>query len=79
LSTKRPIFQQPDGNGIRFLAGRARRGPNPDRAIIWLCVDDLGEKAVRQAPELMILAVKIGFVDRERVYQMLDFIVGVGP
>ena len=36
------------------------------------------EKIGRHAAELMILAIEIGLVDRERVDEMLDLVVGVG-
>src|ERR1700704_237735 len=74
-----PVLQEPDGDRIRFLAGRAWHRPDADRLSRLLLRGNHLQERRGQAAKLVILAIEISLVDGEAVDQMLDLVVGIRP
>ena len=73
----RPVLQQPDGDGIGLLAGRAGHRPDAESLRLAAWPHPLGQQIGRQAGELVIFAVEIGLVDGEGVDESLDLAVQI--
>src|SRR6185437_14992336 len=72
------VLEEPDGDRIGLLAGRARCRPDAYAVTGWFGAQSLGEQVIRQAPQLIVFAVEVGLVDGEGIDELLDLVARIG-
>src|SRR5690606_18028333 len=72
-----PVFQQPDRHRVWFLAGGTGRTPDADARVLAKAAQPLREQIRGEALQLVVFAIKVRLVDRERIDELLDLLVQV--